>query len=224
MLFDIMRFASFLFLSALFPLFLILFLTGYISVKDIKVVCKYVFKILSYYRRILSQILIYMYRKTKIVVRFLYSNFLLVYRKVCEILSRKCNEIEEKKDNRMRMKNTVEIDAKMKMGMNLNNVVNNNDVVDDENNLTYALEEHSRTNDLEESECSLAGLTIDDVRMQEILSCMCVCACMCVFWCACMYDCKLSFTVVSVYLLLEAYVFFGSFFILYDSKLLSEIE
>ena len=182
-----MRFASFLFLSALFPVFLVSFLTGYISEKDINIVCKYLFKISSYYRRLLSQILRYMYRKTKFVLRFLYSKILLVYKKVCEILLIRCDEIEERKDNRMRMKNTVENDTKMKM--KLDNVVNDDDVANDENNSTYALQEPFRTVDMEESECSLAGLTIDDVRMQQISSCVCVCLFVSVYGWVCMYVC-----------------------------------
>ena len=198
MLFNIMRFASFLFLSALFPLFLTLFLTGYISIKDIKVVCEYVFKISSYYHRILSQILRFISRKTKFVFRFLYSKLLLVCRKVYEILSIKCDEIEERKDNRLRMKSIVEIDTKIKIGMNLYNVVNNNDVANDENNSTYALEEHSRANYMEEMECSLAGLTINDVRMQSILSCVHVCVYSCV--CEDLYVCVLQCVCVRVHM------------------------
>lgn len=162
---NLLRMASFLFLSAIIPLFLILFLSGYITNRDVNNYCKYLYKIVSFFHKNYSKILKFLSRKMRFVVRFLQSKFLILQQILCDVLLKYNNENENENDDRIKLDNKNENKIKIK----INNVLHDgDDVGEDENVLTYALQSSSRTNE-EESECSLAGLTIDNVRTHIIL-------------------------------------------------------
>jgi hypothetical protein len=156
---NLLRIASFLFLSAIFPLFLILFLSGHITNRDICKYCKSVFEIFNFCHKIFSQILKFLSRKTRFVLRFSKSKFLILQQILCDVLLQFNDKNESGDDNRIKLDNKNE-----------NKILYNcDDVSEDENVLTYALQSSSRTNK-EESEGSLAGLTIDNVRTHIIFS------------------------------------------------------
>jgi hypothetical protein len=83
----------------------------------------------------------------------------------CDVLLKFNGKNVNESDNRIKLDNKNE----NKMKSKTNNVLyNGDDVAEDENVLTDALQSSSRKNE-EESECSLAGLTIDNVRTHIIL-------------------------------------------------------
>lgn len=171
-MFNLLRLVSFLFLSAIIPLFLILFLSGYIIKRDVSNYCKYLYKIFNICHKNYSKISKFLSRKTRFVLRFLKSKFLILQQILCDVLLKFNGKNENENDNRIKLDNKNENEMKMKT----NDVLyNGDDVVEDENVLTYALQSSSRTNE-EESECSLAGFTIDNVRTHSLL-CTCVYVC-----------------------------------------------
>jgi hypothetical protein len=162
---NLLRMASFLFLSAIIPLFLILFLSGYITNRDVNNFCKYLYKTFNFWHEIYSKILKFLSRKTRFVSRFLKSKFLILQQISCDVLLKFNGKNVNESDNRIKLDNKNE----NKMKSKTNNVLYNGDeVAEDENVLTDALQSSSRKNE-EESECSLAGLTIDNVRTHIIL-------------------------------------------------------
>ena len=164
---TILRMASFLFLSAIFPLFLILFLSGLITNRDVDNFCKYLCKIFNFCHKIYPKILKFFIRKTRFVFRFLKSKFIILQKILCVVRMKFNGKKENEQDNRIKLDNKNENNMKIRT----NNVFyDDDDVAEDENVLTYALQASSRTKEIEESECSLAGLTIDDVRTHINLS------------------------------------------------------
>ena len=158
---TLLRMASFLFLSAIFPLFLILFLSGLITNRDVDNFCKYLYKIFNFYHKIYSKILKLFIRKTRFFFRFLKSKFIILQKIICVVVKKFNRKNENEQDNRIKLDNKNENNMKIRT----NNVLyDDDDVAKDENVLTYALQASSRTNEMEESEYSLAGLTIDNVR------------------------------------------------------------